>query len=133
MFDDLAAYFYENVALAFTTYRDIRNDRVHGRSKDLRAALVAAAALFHFHEHIPAPRKETRAAIAAKCPDFDLLGDIVNASKHRDLTQGNPRVNSAEDIYEQVVLASFEDAEGEYTDGQNWPNCASHRVSLFNL
>ncbi len=39
MFDDLAAFFYENVVPAFTDYSKIKHDDPYGRSKDLRAAL----------------------------------------------------------------------------------------------
>lgn len=118
VFHDLEAYFYENVATAFDACRRVREESKAGISQDLRSVITAATVLFHFREHVPSPHNETRAQVAAKCPDYDLLGDIVNASKHRDLTRGNPQINSASDIYEIVVITEFEDSDGRYTNAE---------------
>jgi len=56
----------------------------------------------------------TRAAISGQCPDYDLLGDIVNAAKHRSLTRGTPQISNATQIEEQIVVTEYEDEHGPY-------------------
>lgn len=116
MFDDVAAYFYENVVASYTSYRDIMEDRVYGRSRDLRASIIAASALFHFREHLPAAHKLTRTQVEAMCPDYGILGDIVNAAKHSTLDRGSPKIVSASDVREVTVITMYEDDEGSYSD-----------------
>lgn len=118
MFDDLAAYFHENVVASYVEYRKVRKNESYGLSKDTRAAIVAATSLYHLREHIPSPQQKTRKTIAKECPDYDVLGDIVNAAKHRELDRGKPRLRSAEDIYELTVITQYEDSEGTYSDAQ---------------
>jgi hypothetical protein len=117
MFDDLAAYYHENVISSFVEYRDICNDGVAGRSRDLRAALNAASALFHLREHLPGGAP-TRADTEHLCPDYALLGDVVNTSKHKVLNSktphGAPLVNDAENLGEQLVFIEYEDDAGTY-------------------
>lgn len=118
MFDDLAAYFYENVVASYMAYREVREKQSFGRSKDTRTAVSAATALYHLREHIPTPRQKERKAIADVCPDYDVLGDVVNAAKHKELNRGNPKIKSAEDIYEVTISTQYEDSEGTYFDMQ---------------
>lgn len=117
MFDDLTAYYHENVVSSFIEYRDICNDGVAGRSRDLRAALNAASALFHLREHLPTGSL-SRADVERLCPDYALLGDVVNASKHKALNgktpHGAPLVTDAENLGEQLVLIEYEDDAGAY-------------------
>jgi hypothetical protein len=117
MFDDLAAYYHENVVSSFVAYRDVSNDGVAGRSRDLRNALVAATALFHLREHLPVGGP-SRADVERRCPDYALLGDLVNAAKHKSLTaktpHGAPLVNDATDLVEQLAFIEYEDSAGTY-------------------
>ncbi|HMV11764.1 MAG TPA: hypothetical protein PKD88_11580 [Nitrosomonas sp.] len=117
MFDDLAAYYHENVVSSFVEYRDVCNDGVAGRSRDLRAALNAASALFHLREHLPGGLL-SRADVERLCPDYALLGDVVNASKHKTLNNktphGAPLVTDAGNLGEQLVLIEYEDDAGTY-------------------
>mgnify|MGYP005849953551 CR=1 FL=1 len=117
MFDDLAAYYHENVVASYAAYRDLSIDGLAGRSRDLREALTAANALFHFREHLPPPDL-TRSQIEELCPDYALLGDVVNASKHRYLTgntpHGAPLVNDAESLSERILFIEYEDDDGIY-------------------
>lgn len=117
MFDDLAAYYHENVVSSFVAYRDISKDGVAGRSRDLREALNAASALFHLREHLP-PVAPSRAELERLCPDYALLGDVVNAAKHKVLTSKTPHgealVNDAANLGEQLVFIEYEDDAGTY-------------------
>lgn len=112
---ELAAYFYEHVFLAYHRYRQVKNDREMGNNKDRREAIDAAIALYHFREHIPQSFRKSRAQQAALCPDYGLLGDIVNAAKHKTLTRGQPQVAEAGSIREVLVCTKFKDQSGEYS------------------
>lgn len=118
MFDDLKAYFYENVVAAFNGYFQTKRDGQYGASRDLRAAINAATALYHLREHIPAAHRKSRKDLALQCPDYDLLGDIVNVAKHRTLTRDYRFVADAENIFEQLVTTRYQDAAGDYYDGE---------------
>jgi hypothetical protein len=121
MFDDLAAYYYDNVVTEFVDYRDTGKDGVSGRSRDLRRALVAASALFHLREHLPTPGLPSRGDVEQQCPDYALLGDVVNAAKHKEITQktphGAPLVDRAASLVERHVLIEYSDASGPYRHG----------------
>jgi len=118
MFDDLSAFFQENVVSAYVSYIEIRNNRSYGISKDIRSGISAASALFHLREHLSPTQQMSRAAVARACPDYDILGDIVNASKHRELTRGTPQISKAENISETVIITEYEDSEGLYIDAE---------------
>ena len=117
MFDDLAAYYHENVVSSFVAYRDISKGGVAGRSRDLRDALIAATALFHLREHLPTGAP-SRSDVERLCPDYALLGDVVNAAKHKSLTaktpHGPPLVTDAANLGEQLVFIEYEDDAGTY-------------------
>jgi hypothetical protein len=117
MFDDLAAYYQENVVSSFVEYRDVCNNGVAGQSRDLRSALNAASALFHLREHLVGI-PPSRASIERLCPDYALLGDVVNASKHKSLNgntpHGTPLVTNARDLVEQIEIIEYEDDLGTY-------------------
>jgi hypothetical protein len=112
--EELAAYFYQHVFLAYHRYRQAKNDGEMGDNKDRREAIDAAVALYHLREHIPQRFRKSRAQLAALCPDYDLLGDTVNAAKHNVLRRGTPQVVAADNIREILVCTRFRDQDGEY-------------------
>jgi hypothetical protein len=114
MFDDLATYFYENVVRAFEEYLDVKNSGKTGRSRDIRAAVNAATPLYHLREHLPKGRKLTWPTFIGNCPDYRLLGDIVNASKHSSLTKGTPQIRNATQIEEQIITTEYKDDQGAF-------------------
>ena len=116
MFDDLAAYFYENLADSYRAYLDVRNNESYGMSKDIRAGINAATALYHVQEHLPEHQRKTKKQITLECSDYGLLGDIANVSKHKTIDRNNPQITSAKQIEEAVVSTLYEDEEGLYTD-----------------
>lgn len=122
MFDDFIAYYNENVVDSYVAYRELSKDGTAGRSRDLRQALVAATALFHVREHLPAPHSPSRADIESLCPDYALLGDLVNATKHAAITSatphGAPLVARASDLREHVTLIEYSDEAGSYSFAQ---------------
>lgn len=115
MFDDFEAYFHENVWSSFQDYAKARKKIKARKSEDLRLALISASALFHLREHLPAKKSQSYAALVHRCPDYELLGDVVNASKHRTLThRKNPLIKGAQNISEQIVCTVYADELGEY-------------------
>lgn len=118
MFDDLSAHFHENVWESYQNFAEAKKSIKAGKSRDLRLAINAATALYHLREHIPQHLRKSRAKLAKLCPDYDLLGDVVNAAKHSILTQGNPQIVSAEDIFEQVTSTLYKDEQGDYWHGE---------------
>lgn len=113
---ELAAYFYEHVFLAYDRYKKVKDDHIMGNNKDRREAIDAAVALYHLREHIPKSLRKSRLQLAALCPDYDLLGDIVNASKHHVVTRGTPQVTRLDAIQEILVSTRFNDQDGEYAN-----------------
>jgi hypothetical protein len=99
LFDDLPSLFYHNVISAYDDYVAVRDGNTSGRSGHTRTALEAATALFHFREHLAGPHAKTRAQVVADCPDYRLVADVVNVTKHGTLTrptsEGPPLVDSA--------------------------------------
>ena len=122
MFDDIHAYFHENVVAAYMQYKEARDNPRAGCSNDLRLAMSAATALYHFREHLPPQHIRTRRQLASVCLDYDLLGDIVNAGKHRHVTHGTPQITSAEKIYELVVITEYRDEKGRYLHNEKVVN-----------
>ncbi len=116
MFDDLKAYFYENVLAAYNRYAEVKADGSSGASRDLHAAINAAYSLYHLREHIPSQWRKSRKELTQLCPDYDVLGDVVNAAKHKTLTRGDPLVVSAEDIFEEVIITKYTDELGDFSD-----------------
>jgi hypothetical protein len=118
MFDHLATYFYEYVVQAFRDYHDAKANGTAGRSRDIKAALAAASALFHLREHLPSECGLTRSAAEKLCSDYGLLGDIANASKHNDIggktPHGEPLVKSAKNLREEIVSTEYRDEFGTY-------------------
>ena len=116
MFDDLPSLFYQDVVSTYDVAA--RDGNTAGRSHQTRTALDAAAALFHFREHLPQRYKKTRAEVVADCPDYRLVADVTNATKHRvldrDTSEGPPIVTAAEDVEEVTVITRYEDEQGEY-------------------
>lgn len=118
MFDDLHAYFYENVQVAYREFKERLAEPRSGKSIDLRLAVGACEALFHLREHLPDAHLISRAEAEARCPDLALVGDIANVSKHRAVTRltphGAPLVTTATQLKEILSITQYEDAEGEY-------------------
>jgi hypothetical protein len=118
MFDDLHAYFQENVRVAYRELKTHLAEPRVGKSIDLRSAVGACEALFHLREHLPDAYLLSRAKAEEKCPDLALVGDIANVSKHRAATKltphGAPLITSATQLKEVMSITQYEDAEGEY-------------------
>lgn len=118
MFDSIRSYFVRNVLANYKSYRNSIEEKETGVHNDLRLAINAATSLYHMREHMPKSHQKSRAEIAKICSNYDLLGDVVNASKHQILDRGDPKLNSAEKIEEIVLITEYEDEKGKYYDAE---------------
>ena len=114
MYDDLKSYFVENILILLNEYLKTKKTLKFGMSNDLRAAINLSSALYHFREHFPAENKKSRKVVGDNCSDYNLLGDIVNASKHKTIDNNNPQISDSKNIYEELVHTKYIDNEGEY-------------------
>lgn len=114
MFKDLQAYFNLNILESYKDYIKTKASATTGKFVDLRQIINLATVLYHFREHFPDNKKRTEKEISLNCPDYSLLGNIVNASKHKTLTKHNPKISRAENIYEVIYSTTYKDKKGEY-------------------
>jgi hypothetical protein len=118
MYDDLAAYFVENVVAAYQEYRSARRARTIGRSKDLRLAMGAAIALYHLREHMPASWGKGWADVVGLCPDYALLSEVTAAAKHKMVDRKRrkrpPSMAAADAVFEELAVTEYTDASGPY-------------------
>ncbi len=115
MFDNTRKYAVENVIASYRDFIEHRTSGPWGESQHVRKGINAAAALYHLREHLPENVTITRAALASKCPDYDLLGDIANAAKHQVIDRGSPQVETASQIAEALIVTFYSDDQGQYT------------------
>jgi hypothetical protein len=117
MFNDLANYFVHNVIAAHKCYRSACSSSA-GVYEHTRYAIEFATALFHFREHLPDPQKLSRIEVERRCPEYRLIADVANASKHQVITaptpQGPSLVAKAEDIEEETTIVEYTDEDGSY-------------------
>ncbi len=114
MFKNLQAYFNLNILESYKDYIPTKDSATTGKFVDLRQIVNLATVLYHFREHFPNDIKKTEKEISQFCPDYSLLGNIVNASKHKTLTKHNPQISRAENIYEVIFSTTYKDKKGEY-------------------
>jgi hypothetical protein len=115
----LLRYFHENVLRSYTDYKTASDKRSGGRGNDLYLAKKAAENLYHFREHLP--NKPGYKEIKAKCPDYQLVRDITNASKHKNFDKPKPGadvplIQDLNSIYECLISTAYKDSEGEFRD-----------------
>lgn len=117
MFHDLHTHFVEDLVLQYNEYNQLRKTREKSHNSLLRKSLSLATSLYHFNEHLPKENQHRKKMMYRECPDYEILRDVVNLSKHREITYYTPIVAAATDIYECLVIAEFEDEEGPFGDG----------------
>lgn len=114
MFTDLRKYFFENVLVTYQDYLKIRNSSNIGKSHDLKTNINLANALYHLREHLPQGQQKTLKEYITICPDYAVIRDVVNLSKHKTITRYNPRISDINNLFELVIHTLYEDKNGEY-------------------
>jgi len=110
---DIALYFYDQVITPYTQFIKCRNSPEIGGGRDLRTALNAAVAIYHFREQLAdtfSPSYEN----VAQCPDYALTRDVADIAKHRELDRRSAQLRGADGIQEMLVTTIYKDGLGEY-------------------
>jgi len=116
----LGSKFHNNVLVPYAILRRFLKEQNHIGDGELRRIVIeCATALFHFREHLPTAQCLTRKHYEEYCPDYGLLADIANASKHHKISNNNPQVVNSEDIHEVLITTEYEDQLGLYTDNMS--------------
>ncbi len=114
MDDNFQNYYYENIIVPYYDYIEEKQEGSFGRSNDIKKAIVCASKLYHLREYLsPSPSCK---AIVSLCSAYKIIQDVTNVSKHRVLTKGAPEVSNINQISELIVITTFEDEKGEFTD-----------------
>ncbi len=113
--DEVKRYFIEDILVKYSEYKDLKNNLQLGLNKDKRIALELSSILYHFRELIDSTEKITYNYILDKCPEYALIRDIANASKHFEIDRNNPKIIREQDIQEMVVTTIYSDDIGEYS------------------
>lgn len=116
MFKDIETYFITNVLQNFNDLRARLKEKEYGQDKDIRLAINCATSLYHLREHLPENLSWKK--VNDECPEYSLLGDVVNVSKHGSISRYNPQVTSADSIEERIVITEYYDKEGIYNDAE---------------
>jgi hypothetical protein len=114
MFNDLHQYFTENILTEYNKYVKLRNNNKAGFSEDLKHAIKSASSMFQFREQFENELNLSRSQIEQICPNFKLLADIVNVSKHGKLDRYYPQITDSKNIYEEIVSTTYLDKKGEF-------------------
>ncbi len=115
--DWLATFFYEHVLLPYEEFANLQDSDELGNGKDLRAGLDAAIALYHFREQLPSSFAINYKSVLGQCPDYGVVRDIANITKHHTLTRPPSFVKNEKDaISEIVVITAYKDKFGGYKD-----------------
>lgn len=114
MFENPRKYYFENVIPSYLDFIEHRKSNEWGQEQLLRKGIIAATSLFHFREHIPENIRPTKSQLKRQYPEYGLVGDITNASKHNVISHDSPLISSANQICEEMRLIFFADNDGKY-------------------
>ena len=105
--DDAKNWFIHQVVAAYDAYVEQRDRATTGRLQHQRTALIAATALFHFREHLPAEWAISQTTLESQCYDYKIVTDVSNAAKHKNLDRGNPIIDCISSVEERAVVTQF--------------------------
>lgn len=114
MFKNSRKYYLENVLSCYEDFVDHRKNGRWGRDQLIRKGINSSIAFYHMREHIPVHIQPSVNSLIALCPDYGLIRDITNVSKHGRITKYVPKITNATQIYESFRMIIFNDEEGEY-------------------
>jgi len=118
MFDSPRKYFFENVLASYNEFLAYRSRNEWGEDQLLRRGINAANALFHLREQIPDNIRPSKNALKSQYPDFGLIADFANVAKHHEISNDNPSISKADQIFEIMLFTHYADDQGEYTSPQ---------------
>ena len=112
MFSNTRDHFIQNVYPSYRAFLEKRDTGEIGVNDLVRLGTQAATALFHMREHLPNPVRNSE--LENVCPDYKLIGNVTNASKHNVIDKHDPKLSDASQIFEAGVITSYRDEQGEY-------------------
>ena len=118
MFGNCRDYFQQMVVPTYRAFFKARAENRYGECQLVAKGMDAATVLFHLREHVPSSARPSRTQLQTQYQDYGLIADIANASKHKVLTQANPRISDASQISEIMVVTEYRDELGSYTSAQ---------------
>ena len=118
MFENPRKFFIQDVLSSYEEYCKHRKSNDWGQNQLLRKGINAAIALYHFREHLPSSIRPRMSVLVTRCPDYNLVRDITNVSKHKIITFYTPRISNAAQIYEVMISTMFSDDQGDYFASQ---------------
>lgn len=134
MFTDPVSQFFEGVVPAYEQYVELSKKKDNKKFVLAGAAILAADMLFHYREAlIPLlPHRALTRTEVSKFYDYDLIGDVFNATKHGTLTQkkGEILIANRKDIEEIIVNTHFP-FEGETTYPRKFYGVMQTRVLVY--
>ena len=116
MFSNLGTFYYDGARAALQdALKEMKKLKV-GKNADLRLQINAAKELHALREYWEDEDPTfTQRYVQSQCPDFELLADTVNASKHKKITRKkDPLIKDSSSIIEERVSTKFRDNLGEY-------------------
>jgi hypothetical protein len=117
MFGNISQYFSEKVLPDYKFYLKQRKNNKSGLSKDISTGIDSATSLYHFREHLEnfcEAWEKTYDDLLELYPNYNLLGEVVNASKHAVRNKKNRKLTNAQNIYEEIIITTYIDKKGEY-------------------
>jgi hypothetical protein len=125
MYSNIERYFIEGPLMEYKTFKEAYDKKEFGLSTNIRLAINCAVAFYHTHEHLfhnarqinevhKSPREYLEKAILVSFPQFSLVRDIADCSKHSKLSRKNALITSASQIEEFLILTAYEDEQGVY-------------------
>ena len=103
------------------TYRAFfraRAENRYGEYQLVAKGVDTATVLFHLREHLSDAVRPSRGQLQARFPEYGLVADIANVSKHKTLDRASPQVTNASQISEAMVVTTYRDEQGEYQSAQ---------------
>lgn len=123
MFVDHIAQFYEGVIPAYEAYNRASKEIKGGAHLIKGAAIQAANVLFHYREAlVPLFPKDkfTRKEVAKLSSEFDLLGDVFNSTKHKELIRSGKLIEDSSSVYESVVCSILINDQQKHRIWSQW-------------
>jgi hypothetical protein len=98
MSENARKFYVESVLPSFQDFIEHRTSNDWGENQLLRKGVVTASSLFHLREHIPTAIQPSKTTLRNQYPDYGLIGDISNVSKHHEISRDNPQITNASQV-----------------------------------
>ncbi|GAB3882851.1 hypothetical protein [Spirosoma agri] len=117
MFSDHIDYYYQAVKPNFEEYFELsKTINEVGGNQLPDAAMKSAGSLFHFRDHLLSLYGDSfsRKYVASLCSDFDIVGDVYNSTKHKEISRKERLIQGSTSILKGFFVSRFKDEMGIY-------------------